>query len=178
MDEQTNIINPVTEKKKKWLERLQLWVAGIGSYYIFTWLYDYVVVSFFLIYLGLLKGTIVVIILSMLVDLATMKFYDWLKKDWLALETIKDLDKKEGIVGRLFSFVRGKGIFLTIIVLSLTSNAFVVTAYLRKGSSQYNGMALRDWLIFISSSLLINLYWVFVVGGGIELIKLFYYNLI
>ena len=156
-------IRPIV-KKKMWFRRLGLWTTGIGSYYIFTWVYDYIVVSFFLIYLGLLRGAIIVVILSMLVDLGTMKFYDWLKKDWLALETIKELDNRHGIVGKLFSFVRGKGVVLTIIVLSLTSNAFVVTAYLRKGIYQYDGMKFRDWVIFISSSLLINLYWVFVHG--------------
>lgn len=176
MDEHIKIIDPVN--KNKLIRNLKLWGTGIGSYYFLTWIYDYIVVSFLLIYLGLIKGTIVIIILSMLVDLATMKFYDWFKKDWLALESIKELDHKKGIVGKLFSFVRGKGAFLTIIVLSLTSNAFVVTAYLRKGTSQYNGMCLRDWIVFISSSLLINIYWIFVVGGGIELVKLFYYNLI
>jgi len=160
------------------LNKVLLWTSGLGSYYVFSWVYDYVVVSFFLIYLGLIKGAIVVMILSALVDLATMRFYDWLKKDWLALETIKDLEKNPGIAGRIFNFVRGKGTFLTIIILSLTSNAFVVTAYMRKGSHQYNGMTLRDWLIFISSSFLINLYWVFIVGGGIELIKYYYYNVL
>lgn len=163
--------------KNKLLARLELWIAGIGSYYVFTWLYDYVVVSFFLIYLGLFKGAIVITILSILVDLATMKFYDWFKKDWLALETIKDFDNKPGILGKLFNFVRGKGIVLTVIILSMTSNAFVVTAYLRKDKIKYNGMKSRDWVIFLTSSLLINIAWVFVVGGGIELLKIFYFNL-
>ena len=178
MNELNNTINPDIKNKNNWIKNIKLWGAGISSYYFITWIYDYIVVSFLLIYLGLIKGTIVVIILSMLVDLGTMKFYDWLKKDWLALESIKDLENQKGFIGKLFNFVRGKGVMLTIIVLSLTSNAFVVTAYLRKGISEYNGMGFRDWVIFISSSLLINLYWVFVVGGGIELLKLFYYKLI
>ena len=175
MEEKIQINNPI--KKNILIENIKLWGTGISSYYFLTWIYDYLIVSFFLLYLGFLWGMVVVVVLSIVVDLATMKFYDWLKKDWLALESIKELDHKKGIVGRLFSFVREKGVLLTIIVLSLTSNAFVVTAYLRRGASQYNGMSSRDWFIFISSSLLINLYWVFVVGGGIELIRLFYYNL-
>jgi hypothetical protein len=117
---------------------------------------------------------IVIVILSMIVDLATMKFYDWLKKDWLALESIKDLENKKGFIGKLFSFVRGKGVFLTIVVLSLTSNAFIVTAYVRKGTYLYNGLSKRDWLVFISSSILTNVYWIFVIRGGIEFIKYSY----
>jgi len=155
-------------------DRIKLWLTGIGSYYVLTWLYDYVVVSFLLIYFGLVKGIIIVVILSMIIDFATLKFYDWLKKDWLALETLKDLEHRKNFFGRLLNFVHNKSTFVTIVVLSLTSNAFVVTAYMRKGSSLYNGLTRRDWVIFISSSLLINLYWVFAVGGGIEIVKYIY----
>lgn len=176
MEKKEKTINKDIEHN--WINKLTLWGAGISSYYFLTWIYDYIVVSFCLIYFGLLKGMIIVVVLSMIIDLATIKFYDWLKKDWLALESIKELEQRKGIIGRLFNFVRGKGVFLTIIILSLTSNAFVVTAYLRKGVSRYNGLSKRDWVIFISSSLIINLYWVFVIGGGLELIKLFYYKLI
>ena len=151
--------------------RIKLWLAGIGSYYILTWVYDYVVVSFLLIYFGLLKGIIVVVILSMIIDLATLKFYDWFKKDWLALETLKDMENKKNFFGKLLNFVHNKSVFVTVVVLSLTSNAFVVTTYMRKGANLYNGLTKRDWAIFISSSLLINVYWVFVIGGGIEIIK-------
>lgn len=170
---EVEIINPIN-KNKKWISNLKLWGTGISSYYVFSWVYDYVVISFFLIYLGFLEGMIVIVILSMIVDLATMKFYDWLKKDWLALESIKNLENKEGIIGKLFRFVRGKGVFLTIIILSLTSNAFIVTAYVRKGTNLYNGLSKRDWIVFVVSSILTNVYWIFVIGGGIEFFKYLY----
>ena len=113
-------------------------------------------------------------ILSMFVDLGTLKFYDWFKKDWLALETLKDLQNRKNFWGKLFNFVHDKNVFVTVIVLSLTSNAFIVTAYMRKGSFQYNGLTKRDWNIFLASSLLTNLYWVFLIAGGIEIIKYLY----
>src|SRR3989338_2206457 len=141
----------IAAHKNPFINKLLLWVSGFGSYYVFTWLYDYVVVTFCLVYFGFIKGAVIIMILSAIVDLATLKFYDWLKKDWLALETIKNLEKNQGVVGKIFYFVRDKGSILTIIILSLTSNAFVVTTYMRKGSYQYNGMALRDWVVFISS---------------------------
>jgi len=168
------IIEPATENKKRWFGRLGLWTTGISSYYVFTYLYDYIVVSFLLIYFGFVKGVVIVMVLSMLIDLGTLKFYDWFKKDWLALETLKDLQHKKNFWGKLFNFVHDKNTFITIIVLSLTSNAFIVTAYMRKESFQYNGLTKRDWNIFFSSSLLTNLYWVFLIAGGIEIIKYSY----
>lgn len=159
------------EKPTSLISRIKLWLTGIGSYYLLTWIYDYLVVSFLLIYFGFLKGIVIVVILSMAIDLATLKFYDWLKKDWLALETLKEMEHKKNFFGRLLNFVHNKSVFVTVVVLSLTSNAFVVTTYMRKGANLYNGLTKRDWIIFISSSLLINVYWVFIIGGGIEIIK-------
>lgn len=165
-------MEPVADKNIFY--RLRLWITGIGSYYVFTYLYDYVVVSFLLIYFGLTEGVAITMALSMLIDLGTLKFYDWFKKDWLALETLKDLQNKKNFWGKLFNYVHDKNAFITVVVLSLTSNAFIVTAYMRRGSFQYNGLTKRDWNIFLSSSLLTNLYWVFLIAGGIEIIKYLY----
>lgn len=157
--------------------RLRLWITGIGSYYVFTYLYDYFAVSLLLIYFGFVEGTIIVMVLSMFVDWGTIKFYDWIKKDWLALETLKELEYKNNFVGKIVRYVHDKNIFVTVVVLSLLSNAFIVTAYMRKGSFQYDGLKKRDWVIFFSSSFLTNLYWVFLIAGGIEVIK-YGYNII
>lgn len=163
--------SPLPQKTPSYIDKVKLWATGISSYYILTYFYDYFVVSFLLLYFGLVKGVVITMILSVIVDLGTLKFYDWLKKDWLALETLKDLQNKKNLVGKLFYFVRNKSTFITVIVLSLTSNAFMVTAYMRKGSFKYNGLTKRDWQIFLFSSLLTNLYWVFIIAGGIELVK-------
>lgn len=171
VDNQTNVIN---KDLPNYIARLKLWITGISSYYVFTYLYDYLVVSFLLVYFDFVKGIIIVMILSMLIDLATLRFYDWFKKDWLALETLKDLQYKKNFFGRLFNYVQNKSTFITVLILSLTSNAFIVTAYMRKGSFQYNGLNKRDWTVFLSSSLLTNLYWVFLIAGGLEIIKYLY----
>jgi hypothetical protein len=158
----------------KILDKIKLWLTGIGSYYILTWIYDYIVISALLLYFGIFKGMIVVLFLSMTIDLATLKFYDWLKKDWLALETLKDFETQKSFLGKVLNFVHNKSTAATVVVLSFMSNAFVVTTYMRKGAGLYNGMTRRDWIIFISSSLIINLYWVFIIGGGIEIVTYLY----
>jgi len=158
-------------EKKIWLRRIGLWITGIGSYYIFTWIYDYVVISALLWYFDVLKGGIIALLLSMFIDFLTLKFYDWLKKDWLALETIKEFNDKKGFIGKLFRYVHNKGSILTVCILSLFLNAFVVTTYMRNGAYKYNGMTKRDWLIFTSSSIIGNGYWILMFAGGITIIK-------
>lgn len=174
-DTPTNLID---KNLPNYFVKLKLWITGVSSYYVFTYIYDYVVVSFLLVYLGLVEGIVAVMLLSLLIDLGTLKFYDWFKKDWLAIETLKELEYKKNFFGKLFNFVKNKSTFLTIVILSLTSNAFIVTAYMRKGSFQYNGLTKRDWHIFLLSSLLTNLYWVFLIAGGIEIIKYIYHVII
>lgn len=161
----------MTLNKTKLLENLKLWSIGISAYYVFTWVYDYLIITGLLLYFGLLTGGIIAIIVSTLIDYITLRFYDWLKKDWLALETIKELNDKKGFVGKLFRFVHNKGSFLSVIALSLFLNAFIVTTYMRNGAYKYNGLSKRDVIIFISSSLIGNGYWVLMFAGGIALIK-------
>lgn len=154
-----------------WKHKIGLWTTGIGSYYVFTWVYDYLIISGLLLYFGVLNGGIIAMILSTFIDLLSIKFYDWLKKDWLTLETIKELDEKKGIVGKLFRFVHDKGYVITVLSLSFFLNAFLVTAYMRHGAFQYNGMTKRDWVIFLTSSIVGNGYWILAFAGGITVIK-------
>lgn len=166
-----DVLTNLIIKNPNYVARLRLWITGIGSYYIFTWIFDYVIISALLLYFGLLKGSIIAMILSMLLDFFTLRFYDWLKKDWLALETIKEFNDKKGFIGKLFRFVHNKGSVLTVFVLSLFLNAFVVTTYMRNGAYQYNGLTKRDWVIFTASSAVGNGYWILAFAGGITLIK-------
>lgn len=171
MDKELNIINPSMGQKRKWLKRLELWGIGISSYYVFTWVYDYLIITALLLYFGVLEGGIVALVISTLIDFLTLRFYDWLKKDWLALETIKELNDKKGFIGKLFNFVHNKGSVLTVIILSLFLNAFIVTTYMRDGAYKYNGLKKRDWIIFTSSSIIGNGYWILMFAGGIAIIK-------
>lgn len=165
------MIDEIQGSSIDWKHKISLWMTGIGSYYVFTWVYDYLIISGLLLYFGVLNGGILAMVLSTFIDLLSLKFYDWLKKDWLTLETIKGLDDKKGFVGKLFRFVHDKGSIITVLTLSLVLNAFVVTAYMRRGAYQYNGMTKRDWTIFLTSSIAGNGYWILAIAGGVTFIR-------
>lgn len=153
------------------VHRLGLWFTGGGLYYAFVWFYDYFVFSYVIWIFGAIKGGIIMMIVTFLVDVGTLKFYDWSKHDWLALETLKNLGETKGTLGKVFRWFHSRGAFLVIIFFSIKFNPFIVTAYLRKGAYQYNGLTLRDWIIFISSSLIGGLYWIVVITTGVSLIQ-------
>jgi hypothetical protein len=100
----------------------------------------------------------------------TMKFYDWSKTDWLGIEAVKSFrdEDKADIYARLISWAMRHGDFLTMIFLSIKLDPFIVTAYMRKGVNQYNGMSRRDWRIFVGSLIFGNLYWTLAVFSGIS----------
>jgi hypothetical protein len=153
------------------IKNITQWLVGGGLYYVFVWLYDYLVFSYVIWKYGAIRGGISMMILTFLVDVGTLKFYDWSKRDWLAIETVKELGETHGKVGRVFKWIHGKGFFLVIIFLSMKFNPFMVTAYLRKGVNQYDGLSFRDWVIFISSSLIGGIYWIVVIITGVSFLQ-------
>ena len=58
---------------------------------------------------------------------------------------------------------------MAFVVLSLRYGPFITTACLRHGA--YNGLARRDWKIFLGSVVLSNAAWTFVCFGGVSLLR-------
>ena len=122
---------------------------------------------------GLVNGGIAVMIVSFIICLASIMFYDWAKQDWLGIELVKEMKEYEGkrYVGRVIAWLLKKGDLVALIGLSILTDPFITTVYLRHGANQYNGMGRREWTIFLLSTVISNIYWVLVVFGGINLIR-------
>ena len=122
---------------------------------------------------GVLAGGLIMTVLSFLFCFATMKFYDWSKTDWLGIEAIKSLrdEDRTGTLARLIGWAMRHGDLLTMIFLSLKYDPFIVTAYMRNGVNQFNGMNKRDWTIFMGSLIFGNLYWTLAVFSGISAVE-------
>src|SRR3989344_5984762 len=138
------------------IDRLTIWVFD-------WWIYPLVIYS-----CGLIWGGLIMLFLSFVLCYATMKFYDWSKTDWLGIELVKSLrdNEKEGRLHSLARWAVRKGDFFAMIILSINSDPFKVTVYMRKGAHNYNGMEKRDWMIFLGSLFLGILYWTLAVFTG------------
>jgi hypothetical protein len=128
-----------------------------------------------MLYCGAIWGSLVMIVLSFLVCLLTMKFYDWSKTDWLGLEYLKQL-REEGGEGNRFSralaWALRRGNWAVVLVLSLYKDPFYATVYMRKGAHEYTGMGKSEWKVFLSSLVIANLYWSVLVNVGLSGLKL------
>jgi hypothetical protein len=132
--------------------------------------FDYVLYPWVIWTLGPLHGAAMMTVLSFLICWATLLFYDWAKKDWLGIETIKQLKEYRGAsrLARVLGWAAAKGDAALLVILSVWTDPFVTVAYLRQGAHQYNGMSARDWKIFMLSLAIGNAYWSVALFTGIS----------
>lgn len=130
--------------------------------------FDYGIYGLIIATLGPVRGGLLMIAVSFLLDLMLIRFYDWSKTDWLGIEALKDIRENPARtrLGKLLQWLLRKGDAVALVVLSLKLNPFNVMLYLRRGAHLYNGMARRDWVVLIASTLIGNLYWILVMWGA------------
>jgi hypothetical protein len=169
-----------------WLRKFNLKLLAVGHfvYHALDHLFDYVLYPIVMYKLGLVYGFLVMTTLSGLVCLLMAFVYDFLEKDWLGLETVKELVEKffkeeEEMARRswrkwwkkLFSKIFYEYRWGPFVFLSLVFDPFVTTIYIRKGYHLYNGFSKEDWGIFIGSILLSNAWWAIVAFSVVSIIK-------
>jgi hypothetical protein len=162
--------------------------AGWGLWVSINWGFDNVLYPLMIAWKGLILGGGIMTVAAILLNLGYLFFYENRKtknsEDWLGMDTVDDLKKKAAswienqgnkrssnkfaVFIEMFAFIPrnimrialwmlNKGSVLTFIVLSILADSFVVAAYFRSGI--VGKLRMTDWAIFLSSSLLGNLYW-------------------
>jgi len=138
-------------------------------------LFDYTLYPAALLYLGFVWGGLIMTISAIVLNVVTIKVYDWSKTDWLLIETLKSArDNPDvqlpGILGRL-QFLLHYGDVAAFFVISMFDDPVDTVLYLRKGSHEYNGLSSRDWWIFVGANLLANISWILQLSIVIASIK-------
>jgi len=144
---------------------------GITTNHIIDVFFNFFLYPYVIYKIGILKGGVMMTILSFLICLATIKLYDWSKHDWLGIEAIKTLKEYDGAkwFGRLPCWLLRQSDSVIFVYLSINRDPFITTAYLRHG--KFNGMNRRDWSVFIGSLILGNGYWTLACYTGITLVE-------
>jgi len=164
-----NLATRIVALKKKIGTLLVGWLTDRVT----NWIFEYVAYPAAIACWGLLKGGAVMIILSVIVSLAIIRLYDFLKIDWLGLETVKELRDGEAksMLERITQWAMKKGDLFALLILSVYSEPVKVTLYMRHGANQFNGFSKRDWLIFTTAVVIGNVSWALAVFGGLEILK-------
>lgn len=168
------------ETRNKFLDRFQPYGSrggelsiGLTAKYLSDRAFDYLLYPYIIFKFGILSGGIVMTFLAFILNIMTIVFYDWSKRDWLGIEAIKELKTYSGnkVILLFTSWILRRSNPVIFIFLSIHYDAFTTTAYLRRGSHQYNGMNKRDWAIFIGSLIISNAYWTLACFIGITLFE-------
>jgi hypothetical protein len=153
--------------------KLATFGAGVAIKKSLDYGFDYALYPAALIYFGYFWGGVLMTIASVLLNLAVIHAYDWSKRDWLMLETLKELKNisEDQGVGGLVGWVLRKGDMPAFFILSWIEDAIVVTLYLRQGVNRFNGLSCRDWIIFAASTVVSNLFWTLSLVSVIEFVQ-------
>ena len=146
---------------------------GISAKNIISYSFDYLLYPFVIYRLGIIKGGIVMMALSLLACVILLRFYDWSKRDWLGIETIKGMKDYQGDskLGRFTAWILRRSDSVVFLFLTIKEDPFITLVYMRHGSHKYNGMSPRDWRIFLSSIAISNIYWTLAAYMGLSLVE-------
>jgi hypothetical protein len=147
--------------------------CGISIKNLISYSFDYLLYPFVIYKLGILTGGAIMMFLSLFACVILIKFYDWAKRDWLGIETIKGMKDYHGEskLGKFFAWILRRSDPVVFLFLSIKEDAFITMVYMRHGSHQYNGMSARDWRIFLGSVAISNIYWTLAAYMGISVVE-------
>ena len=146
--------------------------TGFIAWKAYDYLFDYALFPVVIWKLGPWQGGLLMTSLSLFLCLLLLWIYDWLRRDWIGIEFVKNLRHYEGpsrwqkVLGWLVS----RGDLMAFLVLSIKFGPFITTVYLRKDA--YSDLTGRDWRNFLGSWLLSNTFWTFVCYGGVTTLRL------
>lgn len=159
-----------------------------------SWLFDNPLYIYMIAVYGPVKGGAVMTIASLVLCFAWLTYYQWKKVPW-AGENVLDALREQGIeyaeklkkngfksfFRQIFFFLPAKmfifgmwlmkryGDIAAFFVLSVFEDPFYTTVYLRHG--RFDGLRKKDYLVFFSSVLVSNGYWILRNWGLIEAVR-------
>ena len=166
-------VNANAKARQSWAKRLSTFGIGFSIKKLLDYGFDYGLYPIALLSFGTFAGGVLMTIASIGLNIAVIRAYDWAKKDFLLLETFKEMKQQDakGLVARQISKALRAGDAPAFFVLSWIEDPIVTTLYLRRGAHQYDGLSRRDWVIFFSSTVVSNLMWIFSLVSVFEIVK-------
>ncbi len=158
--------------KVSWKKRIGIMLIGLTANQVTIQGFDSVLYPWVMGTQGFIIGLIIMLFLSALICLLTLKFYDWSSKDWIGIETLKEARELENskanrIIARFFK----KSQLVQLVILSVAQDPFIVTIFLREGAHEYGKMTKKDWKNFFIALLISNLFWATVCWSGVRILE-------
>lgn len=131
-------------------KRLSILGTGYSVNFLITWAFDDWLYPIVINQMGAIVGSVIMTGLSFIICFLTIVYYNWKRVDWLGIESYKDK-----AVGQ----ETGYGRWSRFILLSLATDPFIVTAFMRDKKNRFAKLNKFDWQIFLSSLIISNVTW-------------------
>ncbi len=154
-------------------EKIAVFCVGVLTQSLLVYGFDYVLYPAVIWKMGPVNGGIVMVFLTFVDSYRILRLYDWSKRDWLGIEALKEAKKYKGTIkaGRRISWALKKSDPFAVVILSFIVDPFIVVLYMRHENFRYNGLAKRDWTIFLTSLAIGSIYWTLACYMGITLFE-------
>lgn len=175
----------LTQRITGWFRQYRRKIAEVGVgmtlYATFNWAFNYPLYIAVVAYYGLVKGGLIMFLLSLIQNIALLFLYDRMKIDWVGAGYLEEVQFREGnktrtqraLLWALKEEARGKGhrFFKAVgfVLLSIFVDPFVVSVHYRR--FQFLGVSRRDLGILTASVVIGNLYWTIRTGVLVEIAK-------
>jgi hypothetical protein len=152
-------ISPKLSWAREHLHRIAEVGVGHMLYYVVSWLFDNVLYVWVVYRFGLFKGGLLMGTLATLICAVILMTYQRVRIDWVGAGSIGRLVQSEGLATwqRVLRWADHKGGWVVFGILSLVQDAFITTAYFRRG--RFGPLESKDWQIFFGSAVVGNFYW-------------------
>lgn len=167
------------------VQRILQIVAGLGFWSSLSWVGDNIAFPAVIAWKGLLLGGLAMSLISIFITALFLMVYEYKKIDWMGMDVLHDI-RNNGlswahtyyarhydnavfhygnralfflpmIFSNMLTWMLQKGDAFAFVALSILSDPFVTTIYLRHG--RFDGLKKKDWGIFLCSGVLANMYW-------------------
>ena len=141
------------------IKKISTVLVGRTLYEIINYSFDYGLYPLALLKFGYLKGLVIMIILTAIINFTLLIFYFKMNIDWLGFDYVKKVKdwsvNKKGIL-KFIGVILKKSDLILFMVLSTFRDSFETTAYFKYSYILSKG---RTLAIFIASLIVSNLFW-------------------
>lgn len=136
-------------------------------------LFDYIAYPAAILWLGVIKGGMLMTVISFLLSYVIIIWYNKTKQDWFGIEwlRLRSIVESKTLSGRMLSFILRLGKWPAYIAITVYDPAYGFI-FLRGRQSVGFTLTKADWAWFVVTELIGNLVWILFVSGAIELIRL------
>lgn len=152
-------------------QRIGTIALGVTCMSVTNKLFDLVLYPYVIYQAGLLMGGAIMTVLSAIVCLLFIRFYDRTQQDWLGIETIRDLKdyQADAGIGRFLVWLLRTSDWAAFFLLSMIYDPFITTVWLRH--ERFGGMTARDHRVFWGSVVVANGFWAIYCWIGVYFLQ-------